>query len=355
LMLAGGLSVQGLDENDKPIGRLKSVQGGLLDLLAADNVIEYTFVPTSSGKPKAFKGVRVSQGSLLGLAQISKVYGVYYSKSGNISCAPVATNINSGVLDVLHGVQDLGLGVASATASVTNPWNAVDNKPDTYALISRGVAVLNEASLTVVFKQQAMPGDELHIITEIPGNPILSLELIKGYSIQRYLGDKKVGPKLEGGLDVLGLKLLGLGYGNKHKVIVAPYDEQPYDRVKISYGSVVGVLGDFTRIYDVNIVPTIGTGVKEDEGIDVCNYGMLKLSMIDACTTYEIYTSETGSDQLTEVTPFEFYLKGLSQGEQTIWIQNVRSGCPLGPRIPVKVNVKNCSVKTNLNITHKIK
>ncbi|MDM1396903.1 DUF11 domain-containing protein [Myroides odoratimimus] len=355
LMLAGGLSVQGLDENDKPIGTLKSVQGGLLDLLAADNVIEYTFVPTSSGKPKAFKGVRVSQGSLLGLAQISKVYGVYYSKSGNISCAPVATNINSGVLDVLHGVQDLGLGVASATASVTNPWNAVDNKPDTYALISRGVAVLNEASLTVVFKQQAMPGDELHIITEIPGNPILSLELIKGYSIQRYLGDKKVGPKLEGGLDVLGLKLLGLGYGNKHKVIVAPYDEQPYDRVKISYGSVVGVLGDFTRIYDVNIVPTIGTGVKEDEVIDVCNYGMLKLSMIDACTTYEIYTSETGSDQLTEVTPFEFYLKGLSQGEQTIWIQNVRSGCPLGPRIPVKVNVKNCSVKTNLNITHKIK
>lgn len=355
LMLAGGLSVQGLDKDGNTIGTLKPVQGGLLDLLAADNVIEYTFVPTSSGKPKDFKGVRISQGSLVGVAQIAKIYGVYYSRPGHISCNPVADNVNSNVLDVLHGVQDLGIGVASATASVTSPWNAVDGKTDTYALISRGVAVLNEASITVVFKQQAMAGDELHITTEIPGNPVLSLELIKGYSIQRYLGDQKVGPKLEGGVNVLGLKLLGLGYGNKHKVIVAPYDEKPYDRVKISYGSVVGVLGDFTKIFDVSIVPTIGTGVKQDQVIDICDEGLLSLSMIDACTTYEIYTSEKGDDKLDEVTPFEFIVKGLALGENTLWVQNIRSGCSIGPRIAVKVNVKSCSIKSNLNITHKIK
>ncbi|MEK6508645.1 DUF11 domain-containing protein [Myroides sp. C4067] len=352
--VAGGLSVVGLDENGNDIGTIKPVKGGLIDLLSADSVTEFTFVPSNSKGPQAYKGVRVVQGALLSVGQNAKVYSVYYSKAGAIKCEPVAENVKSSVLDVLHGVDDLGLGVLSATAPIVNPWNAVDNDPNTYAEIVRGVAVLNAATLTVIFKQQAMPGDELHIITETPGNPVLSLELIKGYSIQRYLGDKKVGPKLEGGVDVLDLKILGLGYKNKHKLIVAPFDE-PFDRVKISYGNVVGVFGDFTRIYDVNIVPTIGTGVKDDEVIDVCNYGMLKLSMIDACTTYEIYTSETGSDKLIEVTPFEFYLKGLEQGEQTIWIQNVRSGCPLGPRIPVKVNVKNCSVKSNLNITHKIK
>src|SRR5690606_24468119 len=59
LMLAGGLSVQGLDANGNTIGTLKTVDGGLLDLLVADNVIEFTFVPSNSSGPKAYAGVRV--------------------------------------------------------------------------------------------------------------------------------------------------------------------------------------------------------------------------------------------------------------------------------------------------------
>ena len=166
------------------------------------------------------------------MAQNVKVFGAYYTQTGSINCAPIDANTNPNILDVLYGVEDLGLGVASATASVVNPWDAVDNDMNTYAQIVRGVAVLNEASLTAVFKQQATAGDELQLVIEVPANPLLQLELIRGYTIQRYLGDTPVGPALDSDSSVLDLKLLGLlgGTTNKAVVIVAPYNE-PYDRV----------------------------------------------------------------------------------------------------------------------------
>lgn len=375
LMLAGGISAIGLDADGNTIGTLKSVQGGLLDLLAADNVIEFTFVPSDKNGPKKYKGVRISQGSLLSVAQLAKVYHVYYTQNtGSFSpdyCAPVAEGVHPGVLDVLHGVQDLGIGAASATASVVNPWNAVDGNLETHATIARGVAVLNAASLTVIFKQQAMPGDKLHIVTEVPGNPILSLELIKGYTIQRYLGDQKVGAEIDGtnGAQILDLKLLGLGYRNKYKMIINEID-QPFDRVKISYGSVVGVLGDFTKIYEVTVAPNVDVGIDiEEEYLDICQGGLLTINVEDGCSTYEVYAEETGGTPLpTEgLNNFRlpYYLpeyqdelpedEGLGPKYSVVYVQTYRNGCVIGRRLPVRLNMKNCSVKSNLNVTQKIK
>src|SRR5690606_25273692 len=205
LMLAGGLSVQGLDANGNTIGTLKTVDGGLLDLLVADNVIEFTFVPSTNSGAQAYSGVRISQGALLSVAQNAKVCGAYYTQTGTINCAAIDANTNPNSLDVLHGVEDLGVGAASATASVVNPWNAVDNDMTSYAQIVRGVAVLNQASLTAVFKQQATARDKLQIVTEVPANPVLQLDLIKGYTIQRYLGDTPVGPALDSNSGILEL------------------------------------------------------------------------------------------------------------------------------------------------------
>ncbi|MBB1149045.1 DUF11 domain-containing protein [Myroides sp. NP-2] len=375
LMLAGGISVVGLDANGNTIGTLKSVQGGLLDLLAADNVVEFTFVPSNSSGPKKYKGVRVSQGSLLSVAQIAKVYHAYYTE--NVSafspkyCEPVSDHVHPAVLDVLHGVQDLGLGVASATASVVNPWNAVDGNLETHATISRGVAVLNAASLTVIFKQQAMPGDKLHIVTEVPGNPILSLELIKGYTIQRYLGDQKVGEEIDGtnGAQILDLKLLGLGYRNKYKMIIDKIN-QPFDRVKISYGSVVGVLGDFTRIYEVTVAPKVDVGIDiEEKYLDMCQGGVLTINVEDGCSTYEVYAEETGGTPLPTDGSNNFRLPyylpeyqdelpedaGLGPKYSVVYVQTYRNGCVIGRRLPIRLNMRNCSVKSNLNVTQKIK
>lgn len=375
LMLAGGISAIGLDANGNTIGTLKSVQGGLLDLLAADNVIEFTFVPSNSSGPKKYKGVRISQGSLLSVAQLAKVYHVYYTQNtGSFSpdyCAPVAEGVHPGVLDVLHGVQDLGIGAASATASVVNPWNAVDGSLETYALISRGVAVLNAASLTVIFKQQAMPGDQLHIVTEVPGNPILSLELIKGYKIQRYLGDQKVGEEIDGtgGVQVIDLKLLGLGYRNKYKMIIKDIDK-PFDRVKISYGNVVGVLGNFTKIYEVTVAPKVDVGIDiEEEYLDMCQGGILTINAEDGCSTYEVYAEETGGNPLPTAGRNNFKLpfnlpeyqdelpenQGLGPKYSVVYVQTYRNGCVVGRRLPIRLKMKNCSVKSNLNVTQQVK
>lgn len=379
LVVGGGITVQGLDGSNVIIGVAQSVQGGLLDLLASDNVIEFTFVPSNISGPKAYKGVRITLGALVSVAQLAKVYSVYYNKSvvdySSNYCAPVVEDIHASVLDVLHGVEDIGLGVASATASVSDAWNAVDNDLTSYAMISRGVAVANRATLTVVLKQQAMPGDQIQIIIENPGNPILSLELIKGYTIQRYLGQEKVGDVIDGtsGVDVLGLKLLGLGYNNKFKMIVKETDK-PFDRVKIAYGSVVGVLGDFTKVFDVSVLPKIKVDGIEDITSDilgVCNdgYFIIKTDASQACDTYKVYKEATGGIPLIEQSINTYKIpKGLkvyrdildNQGTlgpqySVLYVQVYRNGCEVGTRIPVRLDIKNCGVKSNLNITHKIK
>ncbi|EPH14091.1 hypothetical protein HMPREF9713_00291 [Myroides odoratimimus CCUG 12700] len=371
LVLAGGLSVQGLDAKGNTIGTLKPVAGGLLDLLSADNVNEFTFVPSNSKGAQDYKGVRISQGSLVGVAQIAKVYSVFYTKLGSVHCDAVTTDTHKNIADVYHGVGDIGLGVASSVSGVYNPWRAVDNDPDSYATISRVLGVANQAHMTVVFKQQTMPTDELHIITEIPGNPVLSLELIKGYKVQRYLGSKKVGPEIEGSkTNFIDLKLLGINYKNKYKFVVQAFGE-PYDRVKITYTTLVSVIGDFVNIYDVNIVPKVDPGYEVGkEYLDMCFGGVLHLSRIDACTEYEVFKSreaiiplvKTGSTSFKlpndlEIVEFEEEENGVTKKVtyHVVYVQVYRNGCEAGARVPVYLDMKNCSVKSNLNITHKIK
>lgn len=360
LMLAGSLSVQGLDANGNTIGNLKAVDGGLLDLLVADNVIEFTFVPSTNAGPQDYSGVRISQGSLVGVAQNTKVFGAYYTQAGNINCAPIDANTNPNILDVLYGVEDLGLGVASATASVTNPWNAVDNDISTYAQIARGVAVLNEASLTTVFKQQATAGDELQIVIEVPANPVLSLSLLQGYTIQRYLGDTPVGQALNSTSSILDLKLLGLlgGTTNKAVVIVAPYNE-PYDRVKISYGNVVGVLGNFTRIYDISIKPTFDYGADPSGDLTLCTTDSIVFNPMDGCTTYQVYTSATGTDKLDSADRLTFKLpRNIAVGPRKFYVQAMRNGCEIGPRQEITIVLEKCfkaCIVSNKMVTNKIK
>lgn len=354
LVALGGITVVGLDKDGKKIGTLQGVDGGLVDLLAADNVLEYTFVPSNKKGPQKYRGVQVVLGSTVGVAQNAKVYGAYIKKEVDTpSCNPVLPNINPNVLDVLHGVEDIGLGVASATASVTDPWNAVDNDLDSYAVISRGVAVANMASLTVVFKQTAMPGDELHITAENKNLGILSLELVKGFKIQRYLGDKKVGEPLTESNGALRLRLLGIGGRNRYRIIVAPSTE-PFDRVKISYGSVVGVLGDFTHIYNVDLVPSVDVGMQTEvdeygyeleQVLQLCEGEPLRITPQNShCTTYEVYTSADGGTRLPALN--DMFTIDLSKhykvGEEfTVYVQAVRGGCNIGSRTPIKIKINS--------------
>ena len=361
LVLAGGISVVGVykDGLGTPfdIGTLKPVQGGLLDLLTADNVMEFTFVPSDVSGTKAYDGVRISVGALLSVAQSAKVYGAYITKPGSPSCAPIDSTTNPNVIDVLHGVRDIGIGLLSATATVKDPWKAVDNNPDTFAEIWNGVSVLKQTFLTAVFKNQSMPTDSLRIITNVPGNSVLSLELIKGYSIQRYMGSTKVGAPLDQTSSILSLKLLGLlGDGSRKFSIVVPPSGEAFDRVEVSYANLLGVLGEFTNVYDISIVP----GLKIKDGINVlCTIDPLVFTSMDDCTIYEVYTSEAGTEKLTTIDGLSFTLPtNLAAGEYTFYVQGMRLGCPIGARMPVKVTLEKCSkdcIISNPMLTNKIK
>jgi len=364
LVLGGGISVVGVYKNNLgtvlDIGTIKPVQGGLLDVLAADSVIEFTFVPSDATGTKSYDGVRIVLGAVLSVAQNAQVYGAYITKPGSPGCNPIDSSTKSNIVDVLHGVEDLGLGVLSATASVVNPWNAVDNDITSYATISRGVAILNQATLTTVFKQQATKGDQLRIITEVPANSILSLSLIQGYKIQRFMGDQPVGPELDSSNNgLLDLKLLGLlgGTNDRVAIIVAPYD-QPYDRVKISYGNVVGVLGDFTKIYDISLTPALDYGAV-NELKALCTTEDLVFNSVDNCTIYEVYTTETGIEKLGTTNGLSFKLPtNLSPGTHTFYVQPIRLGCTIGDRIPIQLTINKCSkdcIISNPVLTNKLK
>ena len=349
--LITGVSIVGLDANGNPIGAPQNVQGGLLDLLVGDNVAEYTFVPTDNTGPKNYKGVRVIQAALLSLAQNTRVYGAYITQNSTTNdCTPVVPGIKPNVIDVLHGVRDIGLGALSATSSVTNPWNAVDNDSTSYATISRAAAVLNEAFLTVTFKTQSQLNDSIRIITEVPNDPILQLELLRGYTIQRYLGDAPVGEPLDEDSGLLNLKLLGLlGSSQRAAIIVAPTNE-PFDRVRISYGSVASVLGNTTNIYDINLKPTINPVVNPDGDLVLCPDELIVLNKVDDCTVYKIFDAADGGNELASADGLSFALPAdLAAGEYTFYVQAIRQGCEVGARIPITVIVKPTAVEADLN------
>uniref|UniRef100_F4CBQ7 Conserved repeat domain protein n=1 Tax=Sphingobacterium sp. (strain 21) TaxID=743722 RepID=F4CBQ7_SPHS2 len=349
--LISGVSVVGLDADGNEIGRPQNVQGGLLDLLVGDNVAEFTFVPADNSGPKNYKGVRVIQAAVLSVAQNTRVYGAYVTQNSTTNnCAPVVPGVKANVIDVLHGVRDIGLGALSATSSVSNAWNAVDNDTTSFATISRAAAVLNEAFLTVAFKTQSQLNDSIRIVTEVPNDPILQLELLKGYTIQRYLGETPVGEPLDEDSGLLNLKLLGLlGSSQRAAIIVAPTNE-PFDRVRISYGSVASVLGNTTNIYDINLKPTISPVVDPDGELKLCLGDSIELNKVDDCTVYKIFDAAEGGNELTTSDGFRFALPdGLAAGEHTFYVQAVRQGCEVGARIAITVTIKPTAVEADIN------
>lgn len=336
LMLAGGLSVVGV-KNGADIGVIQTVQGGLLDLLAADNVIEFTFVPSDLSGPQDYDAVRISQGALLSVAQNVKVYGAYYKEPGQLDCDPIDANTNSDVLDVLHGVQDLGLGVASATASVVDPWNAVDDDLNTSAKLVRGVSVLNAATLTVIFKQTVQPTDSLRILTKDITNHGVNLNLLTGYSFQRYMGETPVGDPIQGG-DVLNLTLLYFS-GDKQALMIDSYDE-PYDRIQIASGSVVqAALSDQVEIFDVAVIPTI-TNEDDEKEFEVCQGDEIIIKQQDDCTTYQVF--DENDNLLNTVDGYTFTVpENATPGTHTYTMQAMRDGCAIGPLQELEVTVNS--------------
>lgn len=403
VQVGGGVTIQALDAAGKTIGPLLAAgDGALLDLLVGDNVFEYSFIPkNSSGAAVDYSGVRIVVGSTVAVANSAKVFGAFYEKKktidvNNPTCNTIG-NVVSGaskpsdyvgnvtlnplVDDVLWGVEDIGLGVASSLASIVHPYLAVDKDLESFAIFNKSVAALNRQKLTVKFNQVARPGDQVRIIMGGFEVPVLDLSLLTDIKVQRYLGNLKVGPQINGSqFKVLDLNLLALlgSTGNRKALIVDAINE-PFDRVELTYLSTVqvGLLGDYTYIYDISIKPKLifdggngiidstnsGSGSGSSSATNLCAGDFLRIEKPDPCTSYQVSFANATKDGDGNITSFTdisnsslalvretgnmaFYefnsLHATHKDNLYIKIQTYRQGCPYAEPIYLPVNLLNC-------------
>ncbi|MCV9931712.1 gliding motility-associated C-terminal domain-containing protein [Flavobacterium sp. LS1R47] len=329
--------------NPIDIGTLQSVSGSLLNLLSGQNSFEYTFVPSDISGPKAYDGIRVQMGSILGIAQNINVYDAYYDKTvTQITCG------QGDIEDVFFGVKEIGVGALTATVGVSNAWNIADNDVATYATMFSGVGVLAAAQLTATFRTPSMVGDSLRIIISKPGT-VLNLNLLTGFNIQLYLGNTAVGAPILNNSSLLTLKLLS---GDTMAMTILAPQTQPYDRVTISFGGVVSVL-DQLRVHNIDrVTNTKVIGGDDDNNVTVCPGSTITLQVPPAnCSTYKWYDSPTGGNFLADGQTYTIPAT-LAAGTYKYYIQPIRYGCPALARGVVTVIVRPT---TPVNIIEDVK
>lgn len=141
------------------------------------------------------------------------------------------------IQDIFYGATDLGLPVGAVTAAVgvSDAWNIADNDITTFATMYSGVDALASADLTVQFKTPSVLSDTLRIVVSKPGT-LLSVNLLTGFTIQRYLGNVAVGAPIQNTSTLLSIKLLP---GNSLAMVLVSSPTEIYDRVRIRLGGVV--------------------------------------------------------------------------------------------------------------------
>ncbi|NUY79522.1 gliding motility-associated C-terminal domain-containing protein [Flavobacterium sp. MAH-1] len=330
LALIGGFSVVGTKRNGSgtptPIGNAQQVSGSLLNLLPGENTFEYTFVPSNGSGPQDFDGVRVIIASTVSLAQNAKVFDAYYTTSATqVACGDDAR-------DVLYGAVDLGVGALTATVGVDDAFEAIDNSQTSSATMYSGLGVLAAAEMTVVFNTPSIEGDQVRIRISKPGS-LLSLSLLGGLSIQPMLGNAVSGSNITTSL--LSLQLLGGG----ESAIVTFTPDATFDRLRIRYGGVAGVL-EFLNVHDVErLANTHVIGADPTNTITACQGETITLEAAPiACTTFIWYDAEVGGNVVATGNSFTIP-SDLPAGPHTFWIQPIRFGCAFLSRGSVTVNV----------------
>ncbi|MGK4567682.1 immunoglobulin domain-containing protein [Flavobacterium sp. 3HN19-14] len=334
LIVAGAYSIVGTKRNASnipvDIGNIQPVSGSLVDLLTGQNTFEFTFVPANGAGPQAYDGVRIIVGSLVSVAQNVKVYEAYYDRN----VTQIACNSDDAE-DVFYGAVDLGVGVASATVGVADPYDAVDTDVNTYATMFSGAGILATAELTVDFHTPTFSGDTTQIIVSRPAT-ILDLNLLAGISIQLFLGNSPVGAPIVNNSSLLSLTLLG--GGAQARLTIAP-QSQPYDRIRIRFGGVASVL-DLLRVNDIRrSADTSVVGADNTNTVQACQGTSIQLTTTQQdCSSYIWYDAATGGNVVSTGNSFTIPAT-LAAGTYTYYIQAIRYGCPTFDRRIVTVVV----------------
>ncbi|MFT3823403.1 MAG: T9SS type A sorting domain-containing protein [Chitinophagaceae bacterium] len=220
----------------------------LVNLLNGTGSVEVTVTPTAN-----CNGVWVDLSSVLSLGLSMNIYHAYVLDNAT---PPLACNQ---AIDVLSGIKGNSTAdLASATGTVTNPWNAIDADATytTFANLQSGALVASSVYETVIFNQPGKAGDSVRLVLEDPGAGLLDLSLLANLSIQAYNGTTAVGAAINTSSSLLSLRLLS---GSSTKYIFSAPINGVFDRVQLSLGGVVAALYNL-RVYDVSRVipkPTV--------------------------------------------------------------------------------------------------
>ncbi|RYF22637.1 MAG: hypothetical protein EOO42_08500, partial [Flavobacteriales bacterium] len=325
------------------IGTMQPVSNSLLNLLSGDNAFEFSFVPSDATGPQDYDGIRIQSASILSVAQNTKVFDAYYTRSvPTVACTP------GDIQDIYYGATDLGIGALTATVGVTDPWNVADNDVTTFATMYSGVGVLAAADLTVQFKTPSIASDTLRIVVSKPA-VLLDVNALTGFSIQRYLGNVAVGAPIQNTSTLLSIRLLP---GNTMSMVLVNSQPEPYDRVRIRLGGVVGVL-DYLRVHTVErVANTKVIGSDINNKVTVCPGTDVTLETgEEACSTYVWYDAPSGGNVVANGITYTVPTT-LAAGIYTYYIQPVRYTCESFARGEVTVEVKASSpVNALTNIT----
>ena len=320
LAISSNITIQARNGGSN-VGDAVLVDGSLLSLLSGENTYEYTFVPASGGIPVAYDEIRITVFAI-GLGYTANIYEVYthYQADTLPEC------YEADVVDLLYGVENLGLGVLDVTVGVDNPWNVVDGDPATYAVMYNDIGLLARAQLTVIFSSPNKEGDLVTVHLSNPGQ-LLNIGLLDGFSIQRYNGPNPVGPELDLSNSLISLNVINAG--DEALLEITTEVGMEYDRIKFSLGGIVNVL-DGMRIHEISRYSDAEVQNAEAGHLFLYPEDPIVLLEIDECTTYQIF-DEFGNP-LDTSDGWSFSLPpGVQEGNTySYYIQGYRYGCPFG-------------------------
>jgi len=272
----------------------------LVNAINGAGEIEITIKPTS-----AYQGVWITLGSVLGLGMSSDIFHAYImedDESADVNC--------DATIDVLSGVKAGTVvgGIANATGSVSNPWNAIDNDLNSFATLSVGAQLLSEVFETVIFNSPSQPNDVVEIILQKTDGGLLDLDLLTGFTIQAYNGTTAVGSPINSSSTGLGLNLLSGTTGNAKYLLKARIDKV-FDRVEIKMGGLISLEFTDLKIYDVkrkispdllvnNAIPSSLSAICEGKSV------VLSVNNPQSCTEYSWYDVASGGTPLATGTSY---------------------------------------------------
>jgi hypothetical protein len=267
--------------------------GTILGALNGAGDKEITVVPTDE-----FDGIWVSL-SGLNIGQNVKVFDAYIEQdapaTGTMGC--------STPVDVIAGVRAGTIvgGIANATGTVTNKYDAIDGDLNTAAQLNVGAGVLSEVYHTTVFNTESHPGDYVRMLIEDAGGGLLSLASLSSFTIQLYDGTTPVGSAITNSSGLLSLSLFAPGNTTKQYINIKPPANITFDRIEVQVGGLANA-ALFTaglKIYDVQRI--LAAPVSNIDGVlttskTICGGSTSTLSVNNpsSCLTYKWYDAATG-------------------------------------------------------------